>query len=79
MASAAGTTMETAAGAEGAVAVDKGRALVGPSLADLAIGSPGPFPPVQASRAGDVRAGYLGLSIAPVNKDGPRDISLTGR
>ena len=64
----AGPTMWTAAGAEGAAAVDKGRGPVGPSLADLAIGSPVPYPPVQAPQAGDVRAGYLGLSIAPVNK-----------
>ena len=41
---------------------------MGPSLANLAIGSPGPFLPVQAPRASDVRAGYLGLYIAPVNK-----------
>ena len=60
--------MVTAVGAEGAAAVDKGRGPVGPSVADLAIGSPVPYPPVQAPRAGDVRAGYLGLSIAPVNK-----------
>ena len=53
---------------ERAVAVDKGRGPVGPSLADLAIGSPVPFPPVQAARASDVRAGYLGLYIAPANK-----------
>ena len=38
------------------------------SLADLAIGAPVPFPPVQPPRASDVRAGYLGLYIAPVNK-----------
>ena len=53
---------------ERAVAVDKGRGPVGPSLAALAIGSLVPFPPVQAPRATDVRAGYLGLYIAPVNK-----------
>ena len=53
---------------ERAAAVAKGRGPVGPSLADLAIGSPVPFPPVQAPRASDVRAGYLGLYIAPVNK-----------
>ena len=53
---------------EGAAAVDKGPGPVGPSLADLAIGSPVPFPPVQAPRASVVRAGYLGLYIAPVNK-----------
>ena len=57
--------MVTAAGKR-AVAVDKGRGPVGPSLADLAIGSPVPFPPVQAPRASDVRAGYLGLYIVPV-------------
>ena len=59
--------MVTAAG-ERAAAVDKGRGPVGPSLADLAIGFPVPFPPVQAPRASDVRAGYLGLYIAPVSK-----------
>ena len=53
---------------ERAVAVDKGRGPVGPSLADLAIGSPVPFRPVQAPRASDIRAGDLGLYIAPVNK-----------
>ena len=58
--------MVTAAG-ETAAAVDKGRGLVGPSLADLAIGSPVPFPLVQAPWASDVRAGYLGLYI-PINK-----------
>ena len=67
-ASSAGPTMVTAAGAEGAAVADKGRGPVGPSLSDLAIGSPVAFPPVQAPRAGDVRAGFLGLSIAPVNK-----------
>ena len=51
-----------------AAAVDKGRGPAGPSLADLAIRSPVPFPPVQAPRASDVGAGYLGLYIAPVNK-----------
>ena len=66
-ASEAGPAMVTAAG-ERAAAVDKGRGAVGPSLADLAIGSPVPFPPVQAPRASDVRAGYLRLYIAPVNK-----------
>ena len=60
--------MVTAAGAKRAAAVDKGRGPVGPSLADLAIGSPVAYPPVQAPRASDVRAGYLGLGIAPVNK-----------
>ena len=60
--------MVTAAGAEGAAAVDKGRGPVGPSLSDLAIGSPVPLPPVQMYRAGHVRAGFVGLSIAPVNK-----------
>ena len=59
--------MVRAAG-ERAAAVDKGQGPVGPSLADLAIGSPVPFPPVQALQASDVRAGYLGLYIAPVNK-----------
>ena len=59
--------MVTAAG-ERAAAVHKARGPVGPSLADLAIGSPVPFPPVQPARASDVRAGYLGLYIAPVNK-----------
>ena len=59
--------MVTAAG-ERAAAVDKGRGPVGPSLADLAIGSPVTFPPEQPPRASDVRAGYLGLYIAPVNK-----------
>ena len=59
--------MVRAAG-EMAAAVDKGREPVGPSLADLAIGSPVPLPPVQAPHAGDVRAGYLGLYTAPVNK-----------
>ena len=54
---------------ERAAAVDKGRRPVGPSLADLAIGSPVPFPPVHAHRASDVRVGYLGLYIAPVNKE----------
>ena len=67
-ASAAGPTKVAAAGAEGAAAVDKGGGPVGPSLSDLAIESPAPFPPVQTHRAGDVRAGFLGLSIAPVNK-----------
>ena len=51
-----------------AAAVDKARGPVGPSLADLAIGSPVPFPVVQPPRASDVRAGFLGLYIAPVNK-----------
>ena len=51
-----------------AAVVDKGPGPVGPSLADLAFRSPVPFPPVQAPRASDVRAGYLGLYIAPVNK-----------
>ena len=37
-ASVAGPTMVTAAGAEGAAAVDEGRGHVGPSMADLAIG-----------------------------------------
>ena len=59
--------MVTAAG-ERASAVHKARGPVGPSLADLAIGSPVPFPPVQPARASGVRAGYLGLYIAPVNK-----------
>ena len=49
-------------------AVDKGEGRVGPSLANLAIASPVPLPPVQAPRASDVRAGYSGLYIAPVNK-----------
>ena len=53
---------------ERAAAVDKTRGQVGPSLDDLAIGSPVPFPAVQPARASDVRAGYLGLYIAPVNK-----------
>ena len=66
-ASEAEPAMVTAAD-ERAAAVDKGRGPVGPSLADLAIGSPVPFPPVQAPWAGDVRAGYLGLYIAPVKK-----------
>ena len=44
-ASEAEPTMVTAAD-ERAAAVDKGRGPVGPSLADLAIGSPVPFPPV---------------------------------
>ena len=57
--------MVRAAG-ERAAAVDKGRGPVGPSLADLAIGSPVPFPPVQAPRASDVRAGYLELYMAAV-------------
>ena len=51
-----------------AAAVDKARGPLGPSLADLAIGSPVPFPAVQPPRASDVRAGFLGLYIAPVNK-----------
>ena len=51
-----------------AAAVDKARGPVGPLLADLAIGSPVPFPAVQPPRASDVHAGYLGLYIAPVNK-----------
>ena len=66
-ASGAEPAMVTAAG-ERAEAFDKGRGPVGPLLADPAIGSPVPFPPVQAPRASDVRAGYLGLYIAPVNK-----------
>ena len=66
-ASEAEPAMMTAAG-ERTAAVDKGRGPVGPSFADLAIGSPVPFPPVQAPPASDVRAGYLGLYIAPVNK-----------
>ena len=66
-ASGAEPAMVTAAG-ERAAAVDKARGPVGPSLADLAIGSPVPFPPVQPPRASDVRAGYLGLYIAPVYK-----------
>ena len=66
-ASEAEPAMVRAAG-ERAAAVDKGRGPVGPLLADLAIGSPVPFPPVQAPRASDVRAGYLGLYIAPVNQ-----------
>ena len=41
---------------------------MGTSLANLAIGSPVPFPPVEAPRASDVLAGYLRLYIAPVNK-----------
>ena len=49
------------AGDERAAAVDKGRGPVGPSLTDLAIGSPVPFPQVQAARASDVRVGYFGL------------------
>ena len=53
---------------ERAAAVDKARGPVGPSLADLAIKSPVPFPAVQPPRASDVRAGYLGLYIAQVNK-----------
>ena len=69
--------MLTAAG-ERAAAVDKGQVPVGPSLADLAIGSPVPFPPVQAPRASDVRAGYLGLYIAPVNKQ-PTPADLLNR
>ena len=60
-------TMVTATD-ERAAAVDKGRGPVSPSLANLGIGSLVPFHPVQAPRAGDVRAGYLGLYIAPVNK-----------
>ena len=60
--------MQRAAGTEGAAAVDKGRGPVGPSLADLAIRSPVPFLPVQAPRADDVRTGYLGLSVSPVNR-----------
>ena len=59
--------MVTAAG-ERAVAIDKGWGPVSPSLAELPIGSPVPFPPVQAPRASDVRAGYLGLYVAPVHK-----------
>ena len=66
-ASEAEPAMVTAAG-ERAAAFDKGRGPVGPSLADLAIGSRVPFPPVQAPRASDVRTGYFGLYIAPVNK-----------
>ena len=66
-ASGAEPAMVTAAD-ERAAAVDKARGPVGPSLADLAIGSPVPFPAVQPPRASDVRAGYLGLYIAPVNK-----------
>ena len=45
-----------------------GQGPLGPSLADLSIGSPVPFPSVRAPRAGDVRAGFLGLIIAPANK-----------
>ena len=60
MASEAEPAMVRAAG-ERAAAADKGRGPVGPSLADLAIGHPVPFPPVHASRAIDVRARYLGL------------------
>ena len=41
---------------------------MGPFLADLAIGSPVPLPPVQTHQAAGVGAGFLGLSIAPVNK-----------
>ena len=67
-ASAAGPTMVIAAGAWGEGAVDKGREPAGPSLSDLAIGPPVPFPPVQTHHAGDVRTGFLGLSIALVNK-----------
>ena len=67
-ASTAGPTMVTATGAKGAAAFDKGPGCVGPSLSDLAIGSPVYFPPVQPQRPGDVRAGFLGLSIIPVNK-----------
>ena len=66
-ASGAEPAMETAAG-ERAAAVDKGLGPLDPSLADPAVGSPVPFPPVQAPQASDVRGGYLGLYIAPVNK-----------
>ena len=58
--------MMTAAGA--VRAADKGWGPMEPSLSDLAIWSPGPLPPVQTYRAGHVRAGFMGLSIAPVNK-----------
>ena len=78
-ASAAGPTMVTAGGAGGEAAVHKGRGPVGPSLGDLAIGSPVPYPQVQAPRAGDVRAGDLGLSIAPVNKQPAAAYLLKGR
>ena len=58
--------MVTAAGVEGAAAVDKGRGPVGPSFSGLAVRSPVLFPPVQTYRTGHVRAGVLGLSVAPI-------------